>query len=208
MNTTTKIKICGITNIEDAQKAIEFNIFALGMIFTKSPRQITIEKAKEIAAVIPANIKKIGVFANDNIDNINSMIDLLSLDYVQLHGSEAPEFCSKLKIPVIKAIPIADKCSLDKIKEFNYNIFAFLLDTYSPDKLGGTGNTFDWTLLSDLGLYTDKHIILAGGLNIDNIEKAIRTVNPYGVDINSGIETEPGLKDHDKLREIIAKIRA
>jgi phosphoribosylanthranilate isomerase len=208
MNTNIKIKICGITNLKDAFTAVYSGADALGFIFADSPRKVTPAEAKKISDSLPPYFTRIGVFANTSPAEINKIAEECSLDAVQLHGNESAEDCRKIKKRIIKTIIIEDLGSLDKIAEYEDIVSAFLFDTFSPDKLGGTGETFNWDILADLNKKVNKPIILAGGLNIDNIEKAIKTVNPYGVDLNSGVETEPGQKDHDKIREIIAKIRS
>jgi len=201
-----KIKICGMTNLEDAQSAVDFGADAIGFIFAESPRRVEPEKAKSVIKSLKGSVLKVGVFVNERIENIKRIAEACELDAIQLHGDETPDFCSKLsKWEVIKALRVKDEESLSVISDYR-DVFAWLLDTYSEQAYGGTGKTFDWDLAvkaKDLG----KPIILSGGLNIHNIEEALRVVRPYGVDISSSIEQKPGKKDIDLMRKIIGLIK-
>ncbi len=201
------IKICGITNLEDALTAANAGATHLGFIFADSPRQIQPKIAAEIISKLPASVKKVGVFVDEEIGKVNTIVRDCTLDLVQLHGNEAPEYCQKMIVPVIKAFRIKDKNSLDQLKDYEDCVQYFLLDTFAPDKAGGTGKTFDWELALEAKKLTSKPIILSGGLTVDNIELALHKVSPFGVDINSGIELSPGKKDQNKLKKIIELIR-
>ena len=201
------IKICGLTNLEDAKKAVELGADAIGFIFARSPRRAEPQKVKSIIRELKGDVLKIGVFVNEDAEKIKSIVKDCGLDAVQFHGDESPEFCSGFTgLKLIKAIRVKNIESLNIISDFK-NIFACLLDTFSNDKYGGTGKTFNWDLAVKAKKYK-KPLILSGGLNIDNIEEAITFVRPYGVDISSSIESGPGKKDIDKMSKIIGLIKA
>jgi len=196
-------KICGITRIEDAKVAIENGASALGFIFyNKSPRYITIKQAMSISNKISKSISLVGVFVNQDQSFINNAIKNIPLNMIQLHGDESQKFCKKFSVPVIKAIRIKDKESLDIIKK--YNVDGLLLDTYSENKFGGTGKSFDWKLLNN---FKNKPIILSGGLSPKNIIEAISIVNPIAIDVNSGVELSPGRKNHKLIQQLFTNIK-
>lgn len=196
-------KICGITRIEDAKVAIENGASALGFIFyNKSPRYITIKQAMSISNKISKSISLVGVFVNQDQSFINNVIKNIPLNMIQLHGDESQKFCKKFSVPVIKAIRIKDKESLDIIKK--YNVDGLLLDTYSENKFGGTGKSFDWKLLNN---FKNKPIILSGGLSPKNIIEAISIVNPIAIDVNSGVELSPGRKNHKLIQQLFTNIK-
>ncbi len=199
-----RVKICGITNIEDAVAAAEYGADAIGFVFQpKSPRAITPETAKNIVSALPPFITTIGVFVNESKLEIERIIRYVGLNIVQLHGNEPPDAC-QLNRKVIKAIRVKDLTDLEPLKR--YNVSAFLLDTYSPHTMGGTGQIFNW----DIAVEAKKfgRIILAGGLNHENIEEAIKWVRPYGIDVATGVESnKKGEKDHKKLKLFIEKAR-
>ena len=196
-------KICGITRIEDAKVAIENGASALGFIFyNKSPRYITIKQAMSISNKISKSISLVGVFVNQDQSFINNAIKNIPLNMIQLHGDESQKFCKKFSVPVIKAIRIKDKESLDIIKK--YNVDGLLLDTYSENKFGGTGKSFDWKLLNN---FKNKPIILSGGLTPKNIIEAISIVNPIAIDVNSGVELSPGRKNHKLIQQLFTNIK-
>jgi phosphoribosylanthranilate isomerase len=199
-----RVKICGITNIEDAVAASEYGADAIGFVFQpKSPRAITPETAKNIVSALPPFITTIGVFVNEDKREIEKITSYVGLNIVQLHGNEPPDAC-QLNRKVIKAIRVKDLTDLEPLKR--YNVSAFLLDTYSPHTMGGTGQIFNW----DIAVEAKKfgRIILAGGLNHENIEEAIKWVRPYGIDVATGVESnKKGEKDHKKLKLFIEKAR-
>jgi phosphoribosylanthranilate isomerase len=200
-----RIKICGITNLEDAFAAVEYGADALGFVFyAKSPRAIIPDTAKTIISSLPPFITAVGVFVDEEMAHLEKIASYVSLDIIQLHGSEPPEYCDNSK-KVIKAIRVKDLADLEPLNQYKA-ASAFLLDTYSPDAIGGTGHVFNW----EIALEAKKlgRIILAGGLNPDNIENAVKMVRPYGIDVSSGVESaEKGKKDHDKLRLFIERAR-
>jgi phosphoribosylanthranilate isomerase len=199
-----KVKICGITNLEDASNAVELGADALGFIFAPSPRQIAPQKASEIIRAIPPLVKTVGVFVNEAPATIREVMQHCGLDLIQLHGDESPAFCDEFMPYAIKALRIKDESSLQLSQAYHGTIRALLLDTYSKDMVGGTGKTFDWELavrIKNQGI----PIILSGGLTPSNIAQAINTVRPYAVDVNSGIESYPGKKDYILMKAMMAK---
>jgi phosphoribosylanthranilate isomerase len=196
-----KVKICGITNIDDAIAAVDFGADALGFVFfEKSPRYISHADAAAIIKKLPSFITTIGVFVNENPGQVEKIIDLTHIDVVQLHGNEPPEMCDVSR-RVIKAIRVKSLESLDPLINYKDKVSAFLLDTFTPDTFGGTGQIFNWDIAIDAKQF--GRIILAGGLTPDNIADAVRRVRPYGVDVSSGVESGKGRKDHKKMRLFI-----
>ena len=200
-----KVKICGITNLEDASIAVELGANALGFIFAPSPRQITPQKARSIIRAIPSFVKTVGVFVNEAPASIRKVINDCGLDLVQLHGDESPALCDELMPYTIKALRIRDESSLQTGQAYHGKVRALLLDTYSKEKAGGTGKTFDW----ELALKIKKQgtpIIISGGLAPSNIVAAINTVRPYAVDVNSGVEERPGKKSNILIKALMAEL--
>ena len=196
-------KICGITNLSDAQAAAVHGASAIGFIFyEKSSRAISIEDAKFISRHLSNDISKVGVFVNHDKAFIEEAIRSVSLNIIQLHGDETPGFCNQFDVPVLKALRIKDKASLSVMDQ--YNVAGFLLDTFSTKQYGGTGETFDWSLLNGK---LETPIILSGGLNPDNILDAIDSVNPAAIDVNSGVEISPGKKDHQKINLLFENLK-
>ena len=196
-------KICGITNLSDAQAAAVHGASAIGFIFyEKSSRAISIEDAKFISRHLSNDISKVGVFVNHDKAFIEEAIRSISLNIIQLHGDETPGFCKQFEVPVLKALRIKDKASLSVMDQ--YNVAGFLLDTFSTKQYGGTGETFDWSLLNGK---LETPIILSGGLNPDNILDAIDSVNPAAIDVNSGVEISPGKKDHQKINLLFENLK-
>jgi phosphoribosylanthranilate isomerase len=192
-----KVKICGITQYEDAKTAVSVGVDALGFIFyPKSPRYIHPSKAHEIIKRLPPFVAKVGVFVNSDASAVMTAVQQSGVDTVQLHGNEPPEFCRKLPMTVIKAFPVGkdfDPAILDE-----YPVSGFLLDTWSDAVPGGTGRTFDWSIAKSATQY-HHNIILAGGLGPTNIAEALETVQPYAVEFNSGVEIKPGIKNPRKM---------
>jgi phosphoribosylanthranilate isomerase len=201
-----RVKICGITNLEDALLATERGVDALGFIFAESPRQITPIKATGIIRSLPPLVTTVGVFVNERAEQIMKIVSACSLDLVQLHGEESPEICRDLMPRSIKAFRIQNEKDLIPIESYRGKVRAILLDTFQKGKAGGTGKTFDWSLAL-IAKKTGIPIILAGGLGPENIQEAIRNVQPYAVDVNSGIEERPGKKDPGLMEKLMGKIR-
>jgi phosphoribosylanthranilate isomerase len=199
-----KIKICGITNLDDALAAATFGADALGFIFyKKSPRYVEPEKAAEIISQLPPIIMPVGLFVNEREEKIREIQALTCIQTIQLHGDESPEFCQRFGARVIKAFQIKDKESIKHMAQ--YHVGAFLLDSYRDGQRGGTGTTFDWHLA--VVAKTFGRVILAGVLTPDNVAEATRLVQPYGVDVAGGVEREKGIKDHAKLKKFITEVR-
>jgi len=199
-----KIKICGITNLEDALAAADFGADALGFNFyKKSPRCIDPEKATEIIAQLPPFIMPVAVFVNEREDRVREIQAATCIQTVQFHGDESPEFCQRFGRRVIKAFQVKDKESLKAMA--HYRVGAFLLDSYREGMRGGTGTTFDWHLA--VVAKTFGKVILAGGLTPENVAEAVKLVQPYGVDVTGGVEKEKGIKDHAKLKKFITEVR-
>jgi phosphoribosylanthranilate isomerase len=206
MNHNVRVKICGITNLEDALAAIEFGADALGFVFyDKSPRSISYDEASNIIKRLPSFVTTVGVFVNESPDNIENAIKLTKIDVVQLHGEETPHICNNISRRVIKAIRVKTLESLEPLINFKDSVSAFLLDTFAPGLYGGTGRIFNWDIAIEAKRF--GKIILSGGLNPDNISQAINYVKPYGVDVSSGIEEYKGKKDHEKMKLFIEKAK-
>lgn len=201
-----RVKVCGITNIRDATLAVELGVDALGFIFATSPRQVKPDKVRDIVRAIPPFVNSVGVFVNEDPGKMKELIRFCGLDLVQLHGDESPDTCQNLMPFTIKAFRIKDESGFQSITPYCGKVRAFLFDTYSKERRGGTGKTFDWDLaVTDKELGTP--IILSGGLTPSNIETAISSVKPYAVDVNSGVEERPGRKSPVRMRELMQKIR-
>ncbi|MDI6800921.1 MAG: phosphoribosylanthranilate isomerase [Thermodesulfovibrionales bacterium] len=199
-----KVKICGITNLEDALAAVDYGADALGFVFFKgSPRYISPEKAMEIIFHLPPFVATVGVFVNESPERMKEIMALAGINILQLHGDDQPGTCG-IWHRVIKAFRVKDFTDLKLLE--TYKTSAFLLDTYSPEAYGGTGQIFNWDIAVEAKRF--GRIILSGGLNQENIETAIRYVRPYAVDVSSGIEEEKGKKDLRKMREFIEKVKA
>ena len=198
-----KVKICGITNLADAEAAVEMGADLLGFNFyKKSPRYIDPEKAAQIISKLPAFIDTVGVYVNADLETIKGHIADGRLNWVQLHGDETPEFCNSFRqfsVKTIKAIAVKDKSSLELSEK--YYTDAILLDAFDPKRYGGTGIAFDWNILGHM----NKRVFLAGGINPENVQKAIE-LGVYGIDVCSGIESEPGKKDHKKMKKLFENI--
>ena len=200
-----RIKICGNTNEADARMAVDMGADALGFIFfPESPRNITPEDARCIIEGIPPFVKTVGVFVSEARDTVKDIMEFCRLDMVQLHGSESPAFCREFVPRAIKAFRLKDAESLRPMASYSAHVRAFLLDTYQEGVVGGTGAVFDWALArkaKDRGV----PIILSGGLGPSNITKAVTSVQPYAVDINSGVEMSPGKKDPALMKSLMGQ---
>jgi len=200
-----KVKICGITNKEDALYAAECGADALGFIFyEKSPRYIEPDNAKTIIAALPPFVTTVGVFVNKDFNDIRDITLLTGVTVVQLHGDESPSYCNLVEGKLIKAIRVKNDSSIEGLKK--YDVDTFLLDSFDKNSFGGSGLTFDWKLAEKAKQY--GKIILAGGLTPDNVEEAVKKVAPYGVDVNSGVEKKPGIKNKNKVKKFIIRSKA
>jgi phosphoribosylanthranilate isomerase len=202
----TKIKICGTTNKHDALLATKLGADMLGFIFwPKSKRFVDPKVAEDIVNELPPGMLKVGVFVNESPEKVLEIAEDVELDALQFHGEETPEYCRRFmdKYKVIKALRVKDVSSLAHVNE--YDVDYILLDTYKDDAQGGTGATFDWSILGDFEIL--RPVILSGGLNPDNVSVAIETAAPFGVDVASGVESAPGRKDEILLKKFISKVR-
>jgi phosphoribosylanthranilate isomerase len=203
-----KIKICGITNLEDAGVAVEAGADALGFVFySQSPRCIESAIAKRIIAQLPPFVIPVGVFVNHDQETIRNVFDECGLAFAQLHGEETPTFCESLGRPVLRALRLRDRGSLLALAEYKgrMGVRGFIVDAFSTQAYGGTGQTVDWSLAREVAQAAP--ILLAGGLTANNVQEAIRQVQPYGVDVSSGVEKNPGQKDHEKIHTFTQAVR-
>ena len=198
------IKICGITNTADALLAYKLGASALGFVFAPSKRQITLKVAAEIISQLPKNIEKVGVFVNETKENILKTGEQIGLSCIQLHGNENPQLCQDIgkQFKTIKAIKVNPSGKMKK--PLIYPVWKVLLDTYVPNAEGGSGKTFNWKALDECDL---ANVIIAGGLNPENIQDLLSQFTPFGVDLSSGVEVFPGKKDHTKLQRFFNQIQ-
>src|SRR5215210_9551221 len=194
-----KVKVCGITNIEDARAAATAGADAVGFIFAESPRNVGIEGTREVAAALPKDVLKVGVFVNEEPDEVVRIAREVGLDYVQLHGDEGPEDVTAAReggVKVIKALRVRDAADLAEIDGYGADLY--LLDAYSEKARGGTGTRFDWGLAKSLK--GRANILISGGLGPENVRDAVSYFEPWGVDASSSLESAPGKKDRDRVR--------
>ncbi len=204
----TRVKMCGITRLDDALAAVRFGVDALGFIFyRKSPRWVAPEGAASIIDRLPPFVDRVGVFVDAPLAEVVRTA-AAGLSYLQLHGGESPAYCREIRarlplLGIIKAIRVGeeDRGASSTFAPYVDCVDAFLLDTYVKGESGGTGRVFDWSIIATLEL--QRPLILAGGLGPDNIARALAEVRPYGIDINSGVESQPGIKDHHRLRTLM-----
>lgn len=199
-----RVKICGITRVEDALNSVENGADAIGLVFyAPSPRYVSISQAIEIANKIPAFVSVVGLFVNAEPDFVRHVISQVPLDLLQFHGDESPEECASYGLPFIKAIRVKSTTNLVQCaKDFSASK-ALLLDTYTEGVAGGTGHAFDWSLIPST---LEKPVILAGGLNVQNVAQAITQVHPYAVDVSGGVEISKGIKDAAKIAAFMQQV--
>ncbi len=203
-----KVKICGITNAEDAAAAVDAGADAVGFVFyRKSPRYIEPTLARQIITTLPPLVTAVGVFVNEDQQVVRMLMDDCGLALAQLHGDESAAYCLELKRPVLKAIRVKDRGAFLLLAEFQgrAGVRGFVLDAFSDQSYGGTGQVIDWSLAAEVA--KSARVMLAGGLTPENVGQAIASVHPYGVDVSSGVEREPGQKDHKKVRAFIRAVR-
>lgn len=199
----TRIKICGITNIEDALRATELGAHAIGFVFAESPRRVTPETARMISLALPPFISTVGVFVHERPDIIEDRINYCRLDAVQLAASDNDDGDHRFSATVIRTFRVMNRDIIFAIQQSTDA--CFLMDTYDGTRDGGSGRTFDWSIAREAAKL--GRVILAGGLNPDNITEALETVHPYAVDVSSGVEISPGRKDHEKMRLFIKEVQ-
>jgi phosphoribosylanthranilate isomerase len=205
----TRVKICGITLCEDAQLAVDAGVDAIGLVFyEKSPRYVTNKQAAEISHLVPAFVSRVALFKDAEQQMIESVLEQVEIDLIQFHGSETAAYCEQFNWPYIKAIGMKgtehDADFLIASAEKYHSAKALLLDGHAPGEAGGTGETFDWSSISRV----EKPLVLAGGLNADNVRQAIKIVQPYAVDVSSGVESAPGIKDKEKVAAFMEQVAA
>jgi phosphoribosylanthranilate isomerase len=202
----TRIKVCGITARADLVHAVAAGVDGLGFIFAKnSPRRIEPEKARELIKSVPPFVDAVGVFVNEDPDVVTDIIKYCGLTMVQLHGQENVDYCQLMPVRVLKSFAVNRDTDGSVMAFYDGVAAGYLLDTYHESMAGGTGQAFDWSLINGLGV--PGPILLAGGLGAENVGAAIAAVHPFAVDVNSGVETTPGRKDHDKLTELVEAVR-
>lgn len=205
MNQRTRIKICGITEAVDAEAAVGLGVDALGFIFyQKSPRYIAPEKAREIIDTLPPFVDAVGVFVDETAEVIDEIFHYCGLGFIQLHGHEPADFCDHIPGRIIKALRVGPGAEPIDTEGFAGRVSGFLLDTYEKGVPGGTGTPFDWERLH--GIYLPGPIVLAGGLNPDNVGPAMKQMRPSAVDVNSGVELSPGKKDPRAMERFVLAV--
>ncbi|VAW51249.1 Phosphoribosylanthranilate isomerase [hydrothermal vent metagenome] len=203
----TRVKICGITRCEDAQLAIDAGVDAIGLVFYgKSPRFVSNEMAAKISQMIPAFVSRVALFKDADKQMIESVLQMVEIDLIQFHGSETAEFCEQFGLPYIKALGMKDTEHDANFLQMNTEKYAsakaLLLDGHAPGEAGGTGETFNWASIAEIS----KPVVLAGGLNPDNVKQAIELVHPFAVDVSSGVESAPGIKDKQKVAAFMKQV--
>ena len=203
-----KIKVCGITNTKIAKQCALLDIDAIGLVFyEKSLRFIDIEEANKIISALPPFVNRVGLFVNAEHDFVDKIINTVAIDTLQFHGDETPKMCMQYELPFIKALRITPDTNLAKLASDYEKASALLLDAYHKEKYGGSGTVFDWSLICSAQSAVKQAIILAGGLNENNVSQAIKIVKPYAVDVSSGVESSAGVKDFNKIKRFIKKVR-
>ena len=200
-----RIKICGITNEADAQAAVRLGVDALGFVLAPSPRRVDPERVRKICLSLPPFMNTVGVFVDEELKTVEEIVSFCRLNWVQLHGGESPVYCRSLGLPILKAFRIRDVGDIENLDGYRDYVDGFVLDAYVPGKVGGTGKTFDWTLAE--GAAVHGSIVLSGGLTPENVKAAVEQVRPYGVDVSSGVESAPGVKNHEKMKRFVGEVR-
>lgn len=201
-----RVKMCGVTNPVDAGHAIAAGADAVGMVFySKSPRHISIPTAGEISAVMPPFISTVGLFVNSSHEDVSTVLSAVPLDLMQFHGDEDEAFCSSFNRPYIKAVRVKPETDLMQICREYSSARGILLDSFKKGKPGGTGETFDWSMIPE---NLPLPIVLAGGLDASNVATAVTTVQPWAVDVSSGVELSPGKKDRQKMQQFIQAVES
>jgi phosphoribosylanthranilate isomerase len=200
---TVKVKICGLTRAEDVKASVTAGADVIGFVFTKSPRRISINTAIRLSGYVPNGVLRVGLFLDQDRSEIDRVLDSVPLDILQFHGRETEQQCSVFNLPWLKAVAM-DNAGSAKLAETEYpGALGLLLDSHTAGKRGGSGKVFDWSLSAPLS----KPVWLAGGLNAENVGQAIRTVRPYAVDVSSGVESAPGIKDSTRISNFIKAVR-
>ena len=198
---TTRVKVCGITRVEDALAAARVGVDAVGFVFyPPSPRYVAPERARDITATLPPFVSTVGLFVDSDAATVAATLRVIRLNYLQFHGAESPEFCAQFDVPFLKAVRVKPGVDLLQYAITFSAAKALLLDAFVAGMHGGTGQGFDWQLIP---LNMPIPVILSGGLAPGNIAQAVRTVRPWAVDVSSGVEAEKGIKDADKIEQFM-----
>lgn len=199
----TRVKICGITRHQDADFAAKSGADAIGLVFyPPSPRALNIAQAQEVIKGLPPFVSVVALFVDPEKELVSQCLDALSIDIIQFHGNESPAFCAQFGKPYMKAIRMKPGTDLAQLATEYHSASALLLDTYQPGVPGGTGQTFDWSMVAKI----DKPVLLAGGLDADNVKQAIQQVRPFAVDVSGGVEAEKGIKSHEKISAFMREV--
>ncbi|MCX4188465.1 phosphoribosylanthranilate isomerase [Methylophaga sp. OBS4] len=199
----TRVKICGVTRQQDADFAAESGADAIGLVFyPPSPRAVTVAQAKQIISGLPPFVTVVALFVNPEKEQVLHCLEALSIDILQFHGDESPAFCAQFGKPYMKAIRMKPDTDLTTLATDYQSAAGLLLDSYQPGVPGGTGVVFDWSIISQI----NKPIILAGGLNADNVAEAIQQVRPFAVDVSGGVESEKGIKSNEKISAFMREV--
>ncbi len=203
----TRIKVCGITRLEDAQAAVAAGVDALGFIFAaKSQRKVDPDQARKVIRDLPPFVEAVGVFVNADPAQVHELVKYCGLTIVQLHGQESVEYCETMVVRAIKAFSIRPETSAREFAPYAGVASGFLFDTWHEKLAGGSGQAFDWSMLAKFAI--PRPLILAGGLGPDNVGAAVRQVRPFAVDVNSGVELSPGVKEHGLISAVVQEVRA
>lgn len=199
----TRVKICGITRRQDAEFAVEMGVDALGLVFyPASPRAVSIAQAQEIVAGLPPFVSIVALFVDADPEQVRECLAAVPIDLLQFHGDETPEYCEQFAKPYMKAIRMKEGVDLSVLSSNYSSASALLLDSYQAGIPGGTGEVFDWSLMTEI----DKPLILAGGIKVENVAMAIEQVQPYAVDVSSGVEQSKGIKDQQKIQAFMQEV--
>ena len=205
MNPRTRVKICGMTRSEDALTAAHLGVDAIGLVFyDKSPRNVSIDQAQQICMALPAFVSKVALFLEADTLQVTQVLNALDIDLIQFHGNESAEFCASFNRPYIKALGMAGQHDLTEQADIYRDASGLLLDSHVMGAAGGTGEAFDWEIIPES---IRQSIILAGGLKPDNVAEAIQKVRPYAVDLSSGVEAAPGIKDATLMAQLINEVK-
>jgi phosphoribosylanthranilate isomerase len=200
----TRIKVCGITRPQDARYAGELGVDAIGLVFhPRSPRAVVVSRAADIAGALPPFVSVVGLFVNPSEETVWEVLRAVPVDLLQFHGDEDPAFCRAFGRPYVKAVPMRPGLDLGAVAERHGEACGLLLDAYGEGAAGGTGTSFDWALVPRP---FPKPLVLAGGLNAENVASAIRQVRPYAVDVSTGVEMAKGIKDPDRMRAFVQQV--
>lgn len=199
----TRVKICGITQRQDAEFAVEIGADAIGLVFySASPRAVTVAQAKQLILGLPPFVSVVALFVDADVSEVQSCLDSLPIDLLQFHGDESPDYCAQFKLPYMKAVRMREDTDLVLIAKHYHTASALLLDSYQTGVPGGTGQVFDWSMIEKI----DMPIVLAGGLTVDNVSNAIKQVQPYAVDVSGGVEQDKGIKDKLKISAFMREV--